>query len=538
MIYKYQNLYENLEVIVKANPKSVAIFEDNKKISYKELKNKIDKVGAYLENAGIRHGDKVGILITNSQEFIISYYAITAIGAVAVPLNTFLKSDEIKYILKDCEAKALFLSTSFQKELQKVDDMSISNFIWAGGVPKTFTKTDLLYTQSCNEDTESLYLENETDETIKHICFEELYTFPKEIDFVKKPILDDLCHIIYTSGTTGKPKGAMITYKNIFSNVVKTSERFKASKKDRFVVFLPMFHSFTLTLMVILPLCYGSSIILVKSVFPFSNVLKQTLLKRATIFLGVPAIYTAIGKAKIPWYFKWFNNVRLFVCGAAPLAKQTIDDFSAKFPRASLVEGYGLSECSPVVASNLYEKQKPLSVGIPLDGYKVKIVNDEMVEIPIGQVGEIIVKGDCVMKGYYGMDNSDVIINGWLRTGDLGKIDEDGFIYIVDRKKDLIISKGINIYPREIEEVIYQLEEVEAAAVIGVSDEHADEEVVAFVQLKEGMNIDEKYLKKYLKKYLANFKIPKNIYFSEELPRNATGKVLKRVLKEQLKDKI
>ncbi|MFC2491578.1 MAG: AMP-binding protein, partial [Campylobacter curvus] len=234
------------------------------------------------------------------------------------------------------------------------------------------------------------------------------------------------------------------------------------------------------------------------------------------------------------------GNYTLTIGGAAPLAKQTIDDFKVKFPHARLVEGYGLSECSPVVAANLYDKQKSLSVGPALEGYEVKIVNDEMIEVGTGEIGEIIVKGDCVMQGYFGMPNitDETIINGWLKTGDLGKVDDEGFIYIVDRKKDLIISKGINIYPREIEEVLYKLEEVEAAAVIGIKDEHADEEVAAFIQLKDGMDLDEKQVRDYLKKHLANFKIPKSIYFAEQLPRNATGKVLKRVLKEQVKDKI
>ncbi|MGH1600781.1 fatty acid--CoA ligase [Campylobacter majalis] len=537
MGYKYQNLYENLTQIAKDKPNAVAIYDDKIKLCYDELKTKVDRVAGYLESIGIRYGDKVAVLVTNSQEFIISYYAITALGAVAVPINTFLKFDEISYIVKDCEAKVLILSSSYAKELKKANQLGIHHFIWVSDVPNGFVKSAPL-DKTYEEEAESLYLGGEFSDDIKHVSFAELLEFPNAISHECKANLDDLCHIIYTSGTTGKPKGAMITYKNIYSNIVGVSNRFKASSKDRFVVFLPMFHSFTLTTMVVLPMHVGASVILVKSVFPFSNVLKQTLLKRATIFLGVPAIYTAIGKAKIPWYFKWFNKVRLFVCGAAPLAQQTIDDFTQKFPRAKLIEGYGLSECSPVVASNLLEKQKLLSVGKPLDGYEIKIVNDEMMQLGIGEVGEIIVKGDCVMRGYYGLDNSDTIINGWLKTGDLGRVDEDGFIYIVDRKKDLIISKGINIYPREIEEVIYQREEVEACAVIGISDEHADEEVVAFVQLKEGMDIEEKELRAYLKKYLANFKIPKNIYFSEELPRNATGKVLKRVLKEQIKDKI
>ncbi len=344
-----------------------------------------------------------------------------------------------------------------------------------------------------------------------------------------------MAHIIYTSGTTGHPKGALISYANLFANLNGIERIFKISKRDRFIVFLPMFHSFTLTAMVLLPIYMACSIILVKSVFPFSNVLKQALLKRATVFLGVPAIYTAMSKAKIPWYFRWFNRIRLFISGGAPLAEQTILDFKAKFPRAKLLEGYGLSEASPVVAVNTPERQKARSVGIPLPGLEAKAVDEELVEVPRGEVGELIVRGGSVMRGYLNMPaaTDETIVNGWLKTGDFVTIDEDGFIFIVDRKKDLIISKGQNVYPREIEEEIYKLDAVEAAAVIGVKDRYADEEIVAFVQLKEGMDLGEDEIRRHLRTVLANFKIPKQIHFKDGLPRNATGKVLKRVLKEQ-----
>ena len=199
------------------------------------------------------------------------------------------------------------------------------------------------------------------------------------------------------------------------------------------------------------------------------------------------------------------------------------------------MEGYGLSECSPVVAVNTPERQKARSVGIALPGLEVKAVNDELVEVPTGEVGELIVKGGSVMQGYLNMRDAtdEAIVNGWLKTGDFVTIDEDGFIFIVDRKKDLIISKGQNVYPREIEEAIYKLDAVEAAAVIGVKDQYADEEIIAFIQLKDGETLDEADVRTYLRGNLANFKIPKQIYFKDELPKNATGKVLKRVLKEQ-----
>jgi long-chain acyl-CoA synthetase len=300
-----------------------------------------------------------------------------------------------------------------------------------------------------------------------------------------------------------------------------------------------MFHSFTLSIMVILPMFTCSSIVIVRSVFPFANVLKQTLLKQVTIFLGVPTLYNALLKAKIPWYFMWFNKVRIFISGSAPLSEQALNEFNAKFKNAKLLEGYGLSECSPAVSVNRLDWQKPLSVGLPLPGYEVKIVNNETVEVRTGEIGEIMIKGDCVMQGYLNHPDAtdETIINGWLLSGDLGKKDEDGFIYIVDRKKDLIISKGINIYPREIEEVLYKYEGVDAAAVVGLLDEATrDEDVLAFIQPKEGVTLIEMEIRKYLKNHLANFKLPKHIYVVEELPKNATGKVLKRVLKEKVQE--
>ena len=368
--------------------------------------------------------------------------------------------------------------------------------------------------------------------------FDAARTFPGKPNLSRQPSVNDLAHIIYTSGTTGHPKGAFNQLQQPVFQPFRYRTNFPNFAKDRFVVFLPMFHSFTLTAMVLLPISQACSIILVKSVFPFSNVLKQVLLKRATIFLGVPAIYTAMSKAKIPWYFRWFNRVRLFISGGAPLAGQTIDDFKAKFPRAKLLEGYGLSECSPVVAVNTPERQKTASVGVALPGLTVKAVDDELIEVPRGEVGELIIKGGSVMQGYLNMPDAtdETIVNGWLKTGDFVTIDEDGFIFIVDRKKDLIISKGQNVYPREIEEAIYKLEAVEAAAVIGVKDQYADEEIIAFIQLKEGMKLEEAEVRSHLRGLLANFKIPKQIIFQDELPRNATGKVLKRKLKEQFQD--
>ena len=513
LVYKYQNFYEIIEANAQQYGKKPIIFTQNRKLNNIELKQKVDTFARFLELGGIKYQDKVAIILKNSEYFIISLLDITKLGAIAVPINYFLKKEEFEYILNNCDAKLLITSNDFKKELKEIlVDTKIEKTIWTD-------KYDKL------------------DEN--NFCFDEILS--NNITHEKlsyTPTLDDTAILIYTSGTTGNPKGAMLSFKNIFSNIISGSMRFNIVQKDRFIVYLPMFHSFTLSIMVMLPLYNGCAMVIVKSIFPFSNVLKQTLLKRVTIFLGAPQIYNALNKAKIPWYFRYFHKIRGFLSGSAPLSEQVVLDFKKKFKKSIMVEGYGLSECSPAVCVNTLEKQKILSVGIPLESYEVKVVDDELVEVPIGEVGELIVKGDCVMQGYYNNEEAtkETIINGWLKTGDLAKIDKEGFVYIVDRKKDIIISKGINVYPREIEELIYKLDDVDSCAVVGIADETKDEKIVAFIELKdkESNSLTSNMVKSYLKEHLANFKIPKNIYFIDELPKNATNKVLKRKLKEDI----
>ena len=508
--YIYRNFYEVIEKNAKKYKKKPILFEDDKKINHIQLKHYVDSLARYFEILGVKKGDKVAILLTNSKEFIYSFLAVGKLGAVPVPINTFLKKNEIEYILSHSDSKLLITSQKFEKELWGVfKNTKVEKIVWAGGY-KVY------------DDRNYPFEEGLTIEDYEHIT--------------PKADIDDTAVIIYTSGTTGKPKGVMLSYRNIFSNIENIVQLGMLTHKDRFIVYLPMFHTFTLTATVLLPLYTGSPIVIIKSILPFSNIFKQTLLKRVTIFMGVPEVYNALSKAKLPWYFMKFHKIRYFISGGAPLPKSTLEKMRKKFPKTPLLEGYGLSECSPVVSINRPEKQKDLSVGPPLPDYKVKIVNDELIEVGTGQIGEIIVKGDNVMKGYYKDPTAteETIINGWLLTGDLGYVDEDGYIYIVDRKKDLIISKGINIYPREIEEVLNSHPEVEESAVVGKKDPMHGEIPVAFVKPAEESNITEQDLKNYLKGKLANYKVPKHIYIVEELPRNATGKVLKRVLREKV----
>jgi len=507
MDYRFSNLYEIIVYQSKKYKRKTALFVDDDKITYAEILDKVDKLAGFFIQKGIKEGDRVALFLRNSPEFIYTIFAVSKIGAISVPINTFLKSEELDYILEDSGSKLLVASQIHEKVVN--ENSVCQNIIWEGTVKDTAS-----------------------------ISFEEALNAETKTDY-KVRSLDDCAIIIYTSGTTGKPKGAMLSNKNIISNIEHSRKLIEVTPKDRLIVFLPMFHAFTFTVGVLLPLYVGGSMVIIKSLQPFSNIFKQTLTKRVTLFFGIPDVYNALAKAKLPWYFLWFNKVRAFISGAAALQPKTLDAMAQKFKRAKLLEGYGLSETSPVVCVNTLKKQKAGSVGTAMYDYQIKIVNENMEELPRREIGDIIVKGDNVMMGYLNRPEAteETIVNGWLLTGDMGYMDDEGFIFIVDRKKDLIISKGINIYPRELEEVIDSHEGIKASAVIGIFDEKSGEIPVAYLELEEDIEeFDKGKLRAFLKERLANYKVPKHIHIIPELPKNATGKVLKRVLKEQLKN--
>ena len=508
--YKFNSFYEMIRVHGTQKGSKTALFVDNDKISYSKLLDDVNALAGYLNIKGIQKGDKVALFLRNSSEFLIALFAISKLGAVAVPINTFLKSEELNYILKDSNSIMLVASVIYKNTVKesKADDLC-DLILWKGNL-------------------------DERDSF--NVPFQEAINSKMSIHEVKNS-LDDMAVIIYTSGTTGQPKGAMLSYRNIFSNSIAGVERIKVNQKDIAIVFLPMFHSFTLSIGIILMMYVGGSIVIIKSIKPFNNIFKQILTKKVTLFLGIPDIYKALVKAKLPWYFMWFNKLRAFISGASALPEDILIKMGQKFKKASLVEGYGLSEAGPAICINPLDKPKGKSVGPAMYGYEIKIVDDSMQELPIGGVGEIIARGENIMLGYLNKPEAtaEVIVNGWLLTGDIGYIDKEGYLFLIDRKKDLIISKGINIYPKEIEEVIELFDGVKASAVIGIPDEKNGEIAIAYIELEDNIkNIDEGAIRAYLKHHLANFKLPRVIHFIDELPKTATGKVLKRVLKDNL----
>jgi long-chain acyl-CoA synthetase len=490
--------------------KTFLVYGETKR-TYGQFYDRVLKLGAGLSKLGIKQGDRVAMMLNNSIEFIEAYFAVISTGAAIVPLNIFLKSDEVTFILNNCECKALFSSADFKKVIENLKPgniPSLENIILVDDVPG-----------------------------IKYVKYESLIG-QERIGEVKMSI-EDMAAIIYTSGTTGKPKGAVMSHKNISSDVENCEYPLGIKKNDVFLIFLPMFHSYSFTANVMLPFHMHCKLVILKSVQPFTNVILSIIRHRVTIFISIPQIFTLLADRKLPFWFYKLNNLKTAISGGSSLPVESLKKFMNKF-RIPLLEGYGLSEASPICSLNHWSRPiKAGSIGQPLDNIEIKIVDEAGKEVKTGVNGEIIVRGDNVMKGYFDDPEAtkEAIKDGWLYTGDIARMDEDGYIFIMDRKKDLIIVNGMNVYPREIEEVFFQHPAVADAAIVGEKDSIHGEVAVAVVKLKEGMKGDEHEMRKFLKQRIANYKVPHRVEFWPELPRNASGKVLKREIKKSLEEK-
>lgn len=310
------------------------------------------------------------------------------------------------------------------------------------------------------------------------------------------------------------------------------------SHRDKILLFLPLFHAFSFTVCVVLPIFTGATIILLESVKPFSKVINSIFKDRITLFIGVPTIYNILSKKRIPFimkmFLKYLINVRACISGAAALPEGTIHAFEERF-KIPLLEGYGLTETSPVVSVNPFKgARKPSSVGPPVPGVEVAVVGENGAPMPAGEIGELKVRGPNVMKGYFKREEetAEVLKDGWLYTGDLARIDEDGYIYIVDRKKDLIIVDGMNIYPREVEDFVLQHNAIDECAMVGIPDGRGSEISILFLKRAENADVEDEEIRSYLKGNLARYKIPRRIMFIEEFPKTATGKIKKSELRK------
>jgi len=505
---------ENLLMMFKKSAErfsdKTALFFSDKKISYKELYQMSQGLSQGLKNLGIKKGDKVAIFLHNTPEFVASYFAIISIEAVCVPVNNMLKEAELGFILKDSKARLIISSIAY------LDIINLAKI----GAP------DLKYTIS---------IDGLAPDTFNFYEIIERSVLKKEDIFINP---DETASILYTSGTTGNPKGAMLTHRNFISNIKSCISSIDVSEKDNFICVLPMFHSFAFTVCILLPFSTGASITVVEHLRPFRRVVRNVIKKKITVFVGIPSIFNVLAHMEIPRVFtsrvlKLIDPLRLCISGAAALPAEVLKAFEDKF-RVPLLEGYGLTEASPVVSFNpVHGVRKPGSVGLPVEGVKVKVVDDRSNDLGCEKIGELLVKGDNIMKGYFNRETEtlEVIKDRWLYTGDIAKIDKAGYIYILDRKKDMINVRGLNVYPAEIENVLMKHPKIKEAAVVGIPDKFKGEVPKAFIVLKEDEVLAGSEVIGYLRKNLALFKIPKFVEFTKALPRTATGKVLKRQLK-------
>ncbi len=472
-----------------------ALFWGDLEVTYAAFLQESFEIGRYLqEQLQIQPGERVGLWLKNRPEFVPCLFGTWFAGAVVVPINNFLKPDEVTHILADAGIRVMISETGLSEafgELQaKVLGLQIVTIEELSRLPG-----------------------NKTAGLMQAVQTEE-----------------DLAVIIYTSGTTGRPKGAMLTHGNLLHNVESCRKMLQAISFDRFVVVLPMFHSFMLTVGILLPLLVGGSLVLIKSLQSPKSIVQEALEREATILPAIPQFFRALANAPVPERM----SLRLCISGAAPLPHEVLREFNQRFP-IPLLEGYGLSEASPVVSMNpIQGPWKAGSIGVPVPGVQVSVQNDAGELLPVREVGEICVRGGNVMRGYWQQpeETAKALRNGWLLTGDVGYQDEDGYFYITDRKKDMLLVNGINVYPREVEEVLYQFPGVKEAAVVGVPDARKGEQPLAFVASKDDAPLDERALLHFLKERLADYKVPKRVVFLPQLPRNATGKILKMQLRK------
>ena len=481
---------------VKKCPGKVAMFWGEDEFTFATLLAQSQTMGRQLmEQFGVKPGDRVALWLKNRPEFVPAFFGILNAGAAVVPINNFLKPDELSYILQDAGIDLLITDAELGAHFPALAMARPGLRLFLVEDSVTIGSGTTHRTDGCEG------LRNQSD----------------------------LAVIIYTSGTTGRPKGAMLSHGNLLHNVESCRLVLETVELDRFAVLLPLFHSYMLMVGMLLPLLVGGSMVLVKSLNQPHQILKEVCQRQATVLPAIPQFYRALVSATIPAV-----PFRLCISGSAPLPVQILKAFEAKF-KIPLIEGYGLSEASPVVTKNpIHGERKPGSIGLPIPHVEVSVQDDSGRMLGANENGEICVRGGNVMLGYWNKpeETAQAIRDGWLLTGDIGYRDADGYYFITDRKKDMLLVNGINVYPREIEEVIYQFPGVKEAAVVGWPDARRGEQPVAFVVPSEGVTLDEKALIQFVRQKLADYKVPKRMTFMPALPRNAMGKILKTALRK------
>jgi long-chain acyl-CoA synthetase len=488
------NLASTIAESAAKHPAAVAVRLGPLELTYADLDDRSARLATLLREKGLQPGDRVGVMLPNVLEFPISYYGILRAGGVVVPMNVLLKRREIAFYLQDSGTKLLLAWHGFGEEAR-------------GGA----------------EDAGTELIEVESESFAELLGDREPETEIAECDE------GDTAVILYTSGTTGKPKGAELTHFNLSRNAEIASQTTCEIKEGDVVLgSLPLFHSFGQTVSMNASLRVGATLTLLPKFDP-GEALEIMQRDAVTHFYGVPTMYGALlhhpGREEFDT-----SPLRICITGGAAMPVEVLRGFEEAF-ECELLEGYGLSETSPVASSNHPGRpRKPGSIGTPLREVEMKVVDENDEEVPQGEVGEIVIRGHNVMKGYWQRPEAteEAMRGGWFHTGDMAKVDEEGYFFIVDRKKDLIIRGGYNVYPREVEEILYEHPKIREAAVIGVPHDEWGEEIGAAVVVHEGEELAPEEISEYVKERIAAYKYPRIVWFLDDLPKGPTGKILKR----------
>jgi long-chain acyl-CoA synthetase len=496
------NIFRALEESTNRYPEKEAIVFGGDRISYAELYGRVCRLSSALkEIASLHKGERVALFLPNRPEFVISYYAAVRLGAIAVSLNVMLKHDEVKFILNDSEAVILLTSSGL---LDQVPDASA---------------TPALKKILCIDNVERPGV----------VGIDSLPARTAAPEPAVDLALDDGAAILYTSGTTGKPKGALLSHGNLISNVAATVRHTKMSANDRLICYLPLFHCFGQNFIMNASVNCGATLVMHERFQP-DEILDSLKSNRISMFFGVPPVFLRF--LAVPNIAEYFNRVRYCFTAAAPMPVTVARQWREKVGQI-IYEGYGLTETSPFASYNHDVQYREGSVGTPLEDVEMKVVDHEGHDLPPGEQGEIAIKGPNVMLGYFRRpeETAEVIRDGWFLTGDIGKMDSDGYFYLVDRAKDMINVSGFKVWPREVEEVLLQHPGLSEVGVVGIADPACGEAVKAFVVLKQGHSISDRDLIDFAREHMAVYKAPRHIEFIAALPRNPAGKVLKRELR-------
>ncbi len=500
------NLAHILQESADKYPDAPALVFGHETITYSNLLKRTNQLANALTGLGMGKDSKVALLLRNVPEFVISYYAILSIGGVVVPLCYMCMAEEVESVVCDAGVETLITNFEFDELVKKLQRSMCSQI--------------------------GRFIVSESPELPDIVPFEHLVSGASEEFQMVDRDDDDLAVLLYAPTGAKTVRGCMLSHQNLFSNADTLARGASYGPKDVSMGVLPFFAAYGQTAVMNATLCGGGKIILQESFIP-GEILKSLQHDGVTIFCGVPSMYVYMLNHPLIYQYD-LSSVRLWVSGGAPLSKEIVERWNNELG-AKLFNGYGLTETSPVVAIQPAEGAYKIgSIGVPIPGVHVKIVDEKEEEVPVGEVGELIVQGSNVMLGYYNKpeEQAQVLKDGWLNTGDMGYRDEDGALFLVGRKKDLIIRGGFNIYPREIEEVLITHPLITEAAVIGVPNKYLGEEVQAYIKLKPGATITEEQILEYCEDKLPYFKTPKFIKFVRSFKKDPSGQILKHLVEE------